>query len=129
MPGAGGGGGGAERAAFLIPLLLSDVAHSSIHRVSFCPIDSGRLTLSLSLFRPPSPSLKAVIDRQMMPPPNANANLRRVWIFRQKFSNVVWRMAAASATADKMRRPNNLCSGRVNKIVDKPVVSVSTTLI
>ena len=45
---------GAMAAAFLIPLLLSDVAHSSIHPSiesplpSFCPIDSGHLTLSSS---------------------------------------------------------------------------------
>ena len=111
-----------QMSAFLIPLLLSDVAHSSIqHRFSFCPIDSGHLTLSSA----PSLTLKAVIDRQMMPPV-----ICRFRIFRQKLSNLVWRMAMPLANSvDKMNRPTNLYTGRVNKIVGKPVVSVSMTLI
>ena len=73
----------AMAAAFLIPLLLSDVAHSSIHPSIESPLPSllpsAPLIPDISLSLPLT--LKAVIDRQMMPPPPLPSAR---WVLRQK---------------------------------------------
>ena len=95
---------GGGRAAFLIPLLLSDVAHSSIDSPSAPLIPD----ISLSLFRPhpTSSTLKAVIDRQMTPPTFLD------------FPRKVIESCVANDHAianDKVWIVSSLCSREVNK--------------